>query len=83
MRSWTVTFRCSAGHEQHLHYGEGFTADMVHDHAVLVAGGTLRSLGIGMPGYPCAWQHEAMGHSKPCGAKVSFEIVAHAEGKSS
>lgn len=77
---FTVTFRCAAGHEQSLSYGDGFNEDMVHDHAVLVAGGTLRSIGVDMPGYPCAWTVGPLPGvaQRACGAKVSFEVASHA-----
>lgn len=74
---YRVTFRCAAGHSQTLHYGVGFTEDMVHDHAVLIAGGTLRSIGAPMPGYPCAWPVDGDG-DRQCGAKLSFELVEEA-----
>jgi hypothetical protein len=69
---WTVTFRCAKGHSQELRYAEGFCEDMVHDHAVLIAGGTLRSLGTKMPGYQCAWAVDDS--EKPCGADISFSV---------
>lgn len=72
MKTFVVKFRCERGHAQELRYGEGFSEDAVHDHAVLVAGGTLRSIGVVMPGYPCAWQDKD--DAEPCGGKVAFEI---------
>jgi hypothetical protein len=72
---FTVKFECAEGHSQLLHYDEGFSEDMVHDHAVLVAGGTLRSLGVVMPGYRCAWPDGP----RPCGAKLSFRIEESGE----
>jgi hypothetical protein len=68
---WHVTFECQDGHIQELHYETGFTADMVHDHAVLIAGGTL-SIGIEMPGYPCIWQAEP--GAGVCGKKVAWTM---------
>lgn len=61
---FATRFRCENGHEQELRFGPGFSEDMVHDHAVLVAGGRLRSIGTDVPGWPC----------RTCGAKVSFRV---------
>lgn len=62
-----ISFSCKQGHEQELDFGPGFSADMVHDFGVLIAGGTLRSLGTDMPGFPCV----------TCGQPVSFSMVDH------
>lgn len=73
---FVVRYECAAGHSQRMTYGEGFTEDMVHDHAAMMCGGTLRSIGAEMPGYPCAWGDGGAA----CGAKTRFLIESVTNG---
>jgi hypothetical protein len=61
---FTVTFRCEDGHTQTLSYGPGFSTDYVHDHAALMVGGHVRSVGRDMPQTGCG----------VCGKPVTFEV---------
>lgn len=66
-----LTLRCEAGHEQTISINDkAMDENMVHDFGVLLAGGTLRSIGREMPGHPCNWKTDE--DEQPCGAKVSF-----------
>lgn len=68
-----VHLSCEAGHRQTIRIDpKAMNEDMAHDFGVLIAGGTLRSIGREMPGYPCAWAPSS--EHEPCGAKTSFEL---------